>query len=212
MKEVLDCKFGLRIEERGEWRDFTPPKGYSLFEFGDGAITRIALRLCREAGKSFYRLKEKHRSFWRVDGYYLPDEIAVRAECIVAEKRVDKETWRRKREAEKDRRQKRDIELFIVAVKEQYPSIPEEDAVRVTRRACVVGSGRVGRSSTLPKEESVSLAVWAYVRHRYTDYDELLEKLLAKCFDREDREDTRAEVRDMVRPQIVKKVEEWMKG
>jgi hypothetical protein len=81
--------------------------------------------------------------------------------------------------------------------------------LRVARQACVVGSGRVGRCRTLPQEEAVSLAVWAYVRHRYADYDELLENLLAGCLDREDREMTRAEVRDMVRAEIEKKIDEW---
>jgi uncharacterized protein DUF2293 len=41
----------------------------------------------------------------------------------------------------------------------------------------VVSSGRVGRTKQLPLEERAALAARAYIRHRFTDYeDQLVER------------------------------------
>ncbi len=41
-------------------------------------------------------------------------------------------------------------------------------------RAAVVGSGHVGRTKTLSLEDRAALAARAFIRHRYTDYEDQL--------------------------------------
>jgi hypothetical protein len=43
--------------------------------------------------------------------------------------------------------------------------------------AAEVGSGRVGRTTKIPLEKKAELAVRAYIRHNYTDYEERLDSV-----------------------------------
>jgi hypothetical protein len=54
----------------------------------------------------------------------------------------------------------------------RHAALAKKIADGVVRLACPVGSGTVARTGKLPLEERVRLAVRAYVRHRYTDYEE----------------------------------------
>jgi hypothetical protein len=49
-----------------------------------------------------------------------------------------------------------------------------EIADGVAEHAAVVGSGRVGRTRTLSLEERAQLAARAFIRHRFTDYEDRL--------------------------------------
>jgi hypothetical protein len=57
-----------------------------------------------------------------------------------------------------------------------YEIMAEEIAEETSNTACEKNSGRVGRTGNLPLEEKVKLAVYAHIRHNYTDYDEKLRK------------------------------------
>jgi hypothetical protein len=59
---------------------------------------------------------------------------------------------------------------------ELFPGCPAEEARRIARHTSVRSSGRVGRSAAGRnlEEEALRLAAAAYIRHRHTDYDELL--------------------------------------
>ena len=46
-----------------------------------------------------------------------------------------------------------------------------------TSVATEVGSSRVGRTSKLPLEKKAELAVRAFIRHNFTDYDERLDEM-----------------------------------
>lgn len=62
------------------------------------------------------------------------------------------------------------------AIAERYPSCPAEHAHRVASRAAQRGSLRVGRSTggRALEPHAIDLAVIAWIRHQYTDYDTLL--------------------------------------
>jgi len=57
-----------------------------------------------------------------------------------------------------------------------FPSIPDELIPEILKHTLQKRSGRVGRTSTLPFEKSIDLAVRAFIRHKLTDYDLLLRK------------------------------------
>ena len=92
-------------------------------------------------------------------------------------------------------KQKREAAAFAAGIKEIYPGCSNEEAHRIASHACAVGSGRVGRTSSLPTEEKVRRAVVAHVRHCHTDYEDLLRG----WHDDDDRADAREAVSGRIR-------------
>jgi hypothetical protein len=96
------------------------------------------------------------------------------AECLGdAEQRAE----RRRREAL--RRAKQDGELvgaMVKSLQKMYPACPAKEAEKIARQTAERGSGRVGRSAAGQnlEEWALELAVAAWVRHRHTEYDDLL--------------------------------------
>ena len=58
----------------------------------------------------------------------------------------------------------------------QHARLADKIAAGVADHAAVVGSGRVGRTRLLSLDERAALAARAYIRHRYTDYEEQLDR------------------------------------
>jgi hypothetical protein len=120
-----------------------------------------------------------------------------------------KPTTPEQRRAARQRKQDRDVERFFAAIKQQFPAMPDAAARSVAARACEIGSGRVGRTCTIPTEEAVALAVQAHVRHNHTQYDEYLDEQMPHAFDCEEREEIRAEARDRVHDEVDRIMNEW---
>lgn len=68
------------------------------------------------------------------------------------------------------------VEQFATRVRELFPRCPAAREREIAEHACLKYSGRVGRSASAKSldADAVCLAVAAHVRHRETDYDELL--------------------------------------
>jgi hypothetical protein len=62
------------------------------------------------------------------------------------------------------------------SIRRFYPNCPAEEAENIARHTAERGSGRVGRSAAGRdlEEQALELAVTAWIRHRWTDYDMLL--------------------------------------
>lgn len=80
------------------------------------------------------------------------------------------DTLRRKLAAHKGKEGRQQIRN---AIQELFPGIPTPDLNEISTHAWKKGSSRVGNSD-MPLTRRVQLAVSAYVRHKYTDYDKLL--------------------------------------
>ncbi|MGH9425636.1 MAG: DUF2293 domain-containing protein [Terriglobia bacterium] len=96
------------------------------------------------------------------------------AECLAdAEARERRAHRQRERQAELDRNY---VEEFAKRVRELFPGCPAEREVQIAEHACRKYSGRIGRSAAAKSfdEAAVLLAVAAHIRHRETNYDELL--------------------------------------
>ena len=109
----------------------------------------------------------------------LADPAAI--ERALAETEADSEERARRREREAVRRERLDrkyIDQFAQAIRDEFPGIPSGDDIKIAEHACLKYSGRVGRSAAAKSFEpdAVFLAVQAHVRHVYTDYDKLLFK------------------------------------
>jgi hypothetical protein len=119
-------------------------------------------------------------------------------ECL-----ADDEVRKRRREREAVRREEWDQQYatqFAARVRELFPRCPPGREREIAEHACLKYSGRVGRSASAKAldETAVRLAVVAHVRHRETDYD----NLLARGYDR-------YEARAAVEHAVARVLETW---
>jgi hypothetical protein len=168
---------------------------------GDAALTRRASK--------YSSLRAVVVRFSRARGRYERQGILVEEAALErAEKEclADVDVRARIRERSAERRAATELKYvsaFVQRIAELYPHCPPSERSAIADHACVVGSGRVGRSA-LAKELEVSaiaLAVRAHVRHAHTRYDALLGQ-------GEDRLEARARVYD----QIEKVLAAWRGG
>lgn len=165
---------------------------------GDAALTRRAKRASRLSAV-VVRFSRARRRYER-QGVLVEEPALEQAEaqCL-----ADAEQRARRRERDAIRRQHEDIELqarMAAKIASLYPGCPRERADEIARHAAARGSGRVGRSAAGRRLESraLELAVTASVRHRDTNYDELLMTGL-----------DRGEAREQVRDEVARIVDAW---
>ena len=141
---------------------------------GDAALTRRA--------KKYSALSAVVIRFSRTRKRYerqglLVEEAALEkaeAECL-----SDEEQRAARRERDVVRRMNKDVELaarMTARIRELFPGCPPAEARHIAQHTAERGSGRVGRSAAgrALEDEAIELAVQAAVRHRHTNYDELL--------------------------------------
>jgi hypothetical protein len=107
----------------------------------------------------------------------------------------DQEVREARREYDAERRLEQDKILAArmqAKLMEMFPGCQEKDAATIARHTSERSSGRVGRSEAGRNldEEALRLAAFAYIRHRYTNYDSLLmkgmERSLARSYVQEE--------------------------
>jgi len=163
----------------------------TFLESGDAALTR---RARKHSALSAVVLKfSRARKRYERQGLLVEESALQQAEidCL-----ADSEIRARRAERERVRREDLDqqyIQAFANRIKELFPNCPSEREQQIAEHACRKYSDRVGRSAAAKNldEAAVRLAVTAHIRHRETDYDELLGK---GWF----RHEARAHVRDRV--------------
>ena len=164
---------------------------------GDAALTRRARKYSRLQAVVLQWSRARKR--YERQGILAESEAITKAEteCL-----ADEELRAARRERERGRREALDREYvaaFAEKIGETYPGCPSRIAKGIAEHACLKYSGRVGRSAAAKAldPEAVTLAVTAWVRHRKTNYDDLLAAL-------HDRHEARAEVRPMVEDVLAK--------
>jgi hypothetical protein len=143
---------------------------------GDAAVTR---RARKHSALSAVVLKfSRARKRYERQGLLVEDKALEQAEseCL-----ADEEIRARRREREMDGRAELDrqyVQTFAARIREIFPRCPAGREQEIAEHACRKYSGRVGRSAAAKglDEEAVRLAVSAHIRHRETNYDELLGK------------------------------------
>lgn len=158
---------------------------------GDAALTRRARKhsLLSAVVLKFSRARKRYER----QGLLVEESALQQAEteCL-----ADSDVRARRVERERIRRDDLDqqyVEAFANRVREVFPRIPAGREQQIAEHACQKYTGRVGRSAAAKTldEQAVRLAVMAHIRHRETDYDELLGKGWL-------RGEARAHVRDLV--------------
>ena len=158
---------------------------------GDAALTR---RAKKHSTLSAVVLKfSRARRRYERQGLLVEEGALEQAE---AECLADSEVRARRNEREQVRRAELDqhyVEKFAERIREMFPHCPGGREQTIAEHACLKYSGRVGRSAAAKSfdEHAVRLAVVAHIRHRETDYDDVLAKGL-------ERHEARVRVRDVV--------------
>jgi len=141
---------------------------------GDAALTRRA--------RKYSRLSAVVLKFSRARRRYerqglLVEETALdlaEEECL-----ADFEVRELRKEREAERRAGLDeqfVQQFAHKIRELFPHMETGREQGIAEHACLKYSGRIGRSGAAKSldENAVLLAVVAHIRHRETNYDELL--------------------------------------
>jgi hypothetical protein len=175
--------------------------GLEFLPSGNVALTRRALANSSRSAivVRFSRARKRNER----QGVLVEETAIEQAETENAEDEARRETQRRRRRARDEVAERRYAANFTAKVLALFPGAPPEAAEVIAARACEKYSGRVGRSAPAKAldEEAVTLAVWAHVRHAFTEYDRLLAEGL-------DPIDARA----IVRPAIERLVARWREG
>jgi len=168
---------------------------------GDAALTR---RARKHSVLSAVVLKfSQARGRYERQGLLVEEDALAQAEaeCLVdAEARQRRAQRQRERAAELDHSY---VQEFARQIRKLFPNCPAGREVQIAEHACRKYSGRIGRSAAAKSfdEAAVLLAVAAHVRHRETNYDELL----AKEWDR-------LEARAQIRHRVDEVLRSWQRG
>jgi len=165
---------------------------------GDAALTRRAKKYSTLSAVVLKFSRSRRR--YERQGLLVEENALAQAE---AECLADNEVRERRNERARERRAELDEEYvkeFARQVRARFPNCPKGREQMIAEHACLKYSGRVGRSAAAKgfDEEVIALAVRAHVRHRETNYDQLLGRGWA-----------RHEARATVREQVEEVVESW---
>ena len=141
---------------------------------GDAALTRRATKFSSKVATVVRFSRSRNRYERR--GILVEPAAIAQAEASCSE---DAEQRAANRARDAERRKEEDKRLtasMTERIRLLYPGCPPAEAAAIAEHTARRGSGRVGRSAagrTL-QDAALVLAVRAAVRHRHTDYDELL--------------------------------------
>ncbi len=143
-------------------------------ERGDAALTRRARKYSSLAAVVVRFSRSRNR--YERQGILVEEDALLRAEqeCALDEAQ---RAQRREREAHAQRGQDQELVARMAAkILDLFPGCPVAEADKIAQHAAVRGSGRIGRSAAgrALDEGALRLAVIASIRHRHTNYDELL--------------------------------------
>jgi len=165
---------------------------------GNAALTRRARKYSRLSAV-VVRFARARKRYERQGILVEPDAIAkAEQECLDDE---DQRMARREREA--TRRAAQDEKLvaeMAQSIRRIYPGCSAEESEKIACHTALRGSGRVGRSAAGRnlEEQAIELAVTAWIRHQWTEYDELLY-----------RGYERLDARDLIRHKVQEIISRW---
>lgn len=211
--DLIHLQLDVYMTREGPWNPdhgaIEIPDTWDFLPSGDAFVTR------RVKANGVYwvawRPRGHSRPHRRKLGLWAPRETIEAAQGEAAENEEHRAKRRAQSALARDRQEARYREELEGAIRQFLAFAPEHAhlADEITRaaaaRAAEVGSGRVGRTQALPLEERAALAARAFIRHRYTSYeDDLSEAAVQDPWDegfwyREIKADARRAIDDFLR-------------
>ena len=166
------------------------PEDHDEIEPGSHFVTRF---VNTHSPTVYYRMAKSRRGrYSKLVGILAPRSVIGLAKAEVLGTEAARAAQRQEASVARQRqhdRQKSEVKEEMLRL---YPLMPPDVADDIVSHAWSVGSGRVGRTRCLDAATAIELAVWAHIRHEYTDYDERLA-------DGDDRDVARAAVESAIR-------------
>ncbi|TRW43983.1 DUF2293 domain-containing protein [Georgenia yuyongxinii] len=176
--DVYGTREGPWNPEHGE---IEIPDDWAFLPSGDAFVTRTV----KAAGRYWvaWRPRGRNRPHRRLEGLWAPAAAIAEAQTAAAET-----AERRERQREQGARQRARSEdryrtelaaaiLVYLGFDATHMDLAHQIADGAAGHAAIVGSGRVGRTRKLPLEDRAALAARAWIRHRFTDYEDRLNSL-----------------------------------
>jgi hypothetical protein len=176
--DVYDTREGPWNPEHGE---ITIPDDWAFLPSGDAFVTRTV----KAAGRYWpaWRPRGRNRPHRRLVGLWAPAETiteAQRAAVETAERRARQREQGARQRARSEDRYRAELATAILDYLDfdtTHADLAGQIADGAAGHAAIVGSGRVGRTRKLPLEDRAVLAARAWIRHRFTDYEDRLNSL-----------------------------------
>lgn len=154
------------------------PDGWEFLPSGDTLLTRHVTA----AGTYWpaWKPRSRGRSHRRRIGLWAPttaiDAARAAAQRTESVRAVNRRAGARQRERrqDRDRSELRAAIITYLDFADEHARLAGEIAAAAAARASEVGSGRVGRTSTLTRAEKAELAARAHIRNHHTDYEDEL--------------------------------------
>jgi hypothetical protein len=166
--------------EGGWWHpdhgDVEIPDGWALLPAGDAYLTRTVTK----AGPHWIAWRPGDRRRRQRLGLWAPEENIELAERQAARTAAGRARARERAAVQRDRTEGAYRDELVAAIvtwldfAEENGELAARIAQAAADHAAVVGSRRVGRTSTLSLEEKAALAARAHIRHHHTDYEDQL--------------------------------------
>jgi hypothetical protein len=173
--DVYDTRQGPWNPDHGEIKI---PGDWDFLPSGDAFVTR------KVKGGGVYwvawRPRGKGRPHRRLLGLWAPSEAVERSRAMAEEtaaERVRRREQGARQRARTEDRYRGDLGAAILdflAFSSNHQELASQIAQSAAELAATVGSGRVGRTRTLPLGERAALAARAWIRHNFTGYEKEL--------------------------------------
>lgn len=165
---------------------------------GSAVLTRRAAK--HSARKAVVVQFSRSRGRYERQGILVEEAALQRAEEECEADDGERAMERARRAARQPEQDRKLVLAMSQRIQELFPRCPPAEAERIAGHTAVRGSGRVGRTAAGRglKEQALTLAVVAAVRHQHTAYDELLMRGL-----------DRALAREQVREQVEETLAAW---
>ncbi|MCK5559372.1 MAG: DUF2293 domain-containing protein [Thermoplasmata archaeon] len=158
-----------------QYRNIQIPERWDFLPSGDTYITRQVKRM-----GSHWVAKKHAKGYTITLGIMAPIENIKVAKELAEKTKTEREAKRTTSRKQREKKEAEYKEHFAEAVYKYLDFTPEHKklaldiASNVSESATQVSSGRVGRTKMLSFENKVILATRAYIRHRYTKYEDKL--------------------------------------
>lgn len=192
-----------RTDDKDWWSplygDIDTPAGWDSQEPGDPFITRQI----KQMGPYWVALRAR-KGYTETLGILAPAANIEAARRLAQETAARRSAARARSQEQRARRETSYRQVFAEAVLRyldfapRYRALARKIAEAVAAHATAVSSGRVGRTAKLSLEDKAELAARAYIRHRYTKYEDRLAREGLFDVGREVHRDIRSDAQEEV--------------
>jgi hypothetical protein len=165
-----------RTVKTAEGETLVVPQGWEVLRPGDASITRKV----KQAGPTWTMQEKKGRKVFS-RGVWAPAENIKTAQEAVAAQREDP-AYQQKLNNARSKRQADEVVYqgdFKTAIlgslnfNPRYIKVAERMSILISDHATPVGSGTVARTKRIPIEERATAALYAWMRHKTSSYDNI---------------------------------------